>query len=130
MKLSEAEWQIMNTLWKKHPATAREIIEGIDGDVGWAYTTVKTMLTRLAAKGAVEETKRGNISLYRPLVDEHRTRGNALSVVFDRVLDGAVAPLMHFLIEERKLSKKEREELIRMLREADRKGGRHGTVDQ
>jgi BlaI family transcriptional regulator, penicillinase repressor len=125
MKLSEAEWQIMNALWKQHPATAREIIDQLDGDVRWAYTTVKTMLTRLEAKGAVEETKRGNTSLYRPLVDERSTRGSALSMVFDRVLDGAVAPLMHFLIEERKLSKKEREELIRMLNEDDLKGGRH-----
>ena len=128
MKLSEAEWQIMNALWKHHPATAREIIEGIEAGGGWAYTTVKTMLTRLEDKGAVEETKRGNVSLYRPLVDEKQTRRSALTSVFDRVLDGAVEPLMHFLIEEKKLSKREREELIRMLREADRKGGRNERV--
>ncbi|MBN2314796.1 MAG: BlaI/MecI/CopY family transcriptional regulator, partial [Sedimentisphaerales bacterium] len=26
MKLTQAEWQIMKVLWKKHPATAREIM--------------------------------------------------------------------------------------------------------
>jgi hypothetical protein len=35
-----------------------------------------------------------------------------------------VAPLMSFLIEEKKLSHKDREELIRMLKEADRKRGK------
>jgi len=122
MKLSEAEWQIMNALWKRYPATAREIIGQMEIDNGWAYTTVKTMLTRLAVKRAVSEEKRGNTSWYTPLVDQSSARKSALVTVFDRVLDGTVAPLLNFLIEERKLSRKEREELIRMLREADRKG--------
>jgi BlaI family penicillinase repressor len=125
VKLSDAEWQIMNALWKKHPATTREIIDAMEDGGRWAYTTVKTMLTRLAAKRAVGETKRGNTGYYTPLVDQQNTRRSALHTVFDRVLDGTAAPLMSFLIEEKKLSKKEREELIRMLREADRKGGNH-----
>lgn len=126
MKLSEAEWQIMNALWRKNPATAREIIDSLDGDVRWAYTTVKTMLTRLAAKKAVAETKRGNTSFYTPLVDQGNTRRNALRNVMDRVLDGTVAPLMSFLIEDRKLSDGERKELIRMLRDSGKKGESDG----
>ena len=78
MKLSEAEWQIMNALWKKNPATTREIIDSLDEDVRWAYTTVKTMLTRLAVKKAVAETKRGNTSFYMPLVDQRNARRKAL----------------------------------------------------
>jgi BlaI family transcriptional regulator, penicillinase repressor len=130
MKLSEAEWQIMNALWKKSPATAREIIDSLDGDVRWAYTTVKTMLTRLVAKKAVGEAKRGNTSFYVPLVDQRNARSSALQNVVDRVLDGAVTPLMSFLIEDRKLSEKERKELIRMLRDAEKKGGSDVRDDQ
>ena len=123
MKLSDTEWQIMNALWKNHPATAREIIEQIPGEVKWAYTTVKTMLTRLVAKEAISEHKRGNTSFYDPLIEQDHALKSAVTNLFDKVLDGAVAPLMHFLIEEKKISKKEREELIRMLQE--NKGGRH-----
>ncbi len=130
MKLSEAEWQIMNALWKKNPATAREIIDSLDGNVRWAYTTVKTMLTRLAVKKAVAETKRGNTSFYTPLVDQQITRRSALQNVVDRMLDGAVAPLMSFLIEDRRLSDRERKELIRMLRDADKKGESDGRDTQ
>ena len=122
MKLSENEWKIMNALWKSSPATAREIIEQIPGKVEWAYTTVKTMLSRLVAKEAVSEHKRGNVSFYEPLIAQENTRRNALTELFDKVLDGAVEPLMHFLVEEKKLSKKERRELIRMLEKEDRKG--------
>ena len=122
MKLSENEWQIMNALWKKSPATAREIIEQIPGEVTWAYTTVKTMLTRLVVKEAVSEYKRGNTSLYEPLIAQEHAHRNAFRNLFDKVLDGAVEPLMHYLIEEKKLSPKEREELIRMLKSKDTEG--------
>ena len=53
MKLTEAEWQIMNALWKGWPATARQIADRLPEEVNWAYTTIKTMLTRLADKKAV-----------------------------------------------------------------------------
>ncbi len=119
MKLSDNEWKIMNSLWKSSPATAREIIEQIPGQVDWAYTTVKTMLSRLLAKGAVSEHKRGNTSFYEPLIAQDQAHKNAFTNLIDRVLDGAVEPLMHFLIEEKMLSKKEREELIRILKEED-----------
>ena len=118
MKLSQNEWKIMNALWKKSPATAREVIEQIPGNVGWAYTTVKTMLSRLVVKKAISEHKRGNTSFYEPLIAQERAHKSAFTDLFDRVLDGTVEPLMHYLIEEKKISKKEREELIRMLEQS------------
>ena len=119
MRLSESEWKIMNSLWKSSPATAREVIEQISGEVKWAYTTVKTMLSRLVAKGAVSEHKRGNTSFYEPAIAREKAHKNAFTNLFDKVLDGAVEPLMHFLVEEKKLSKKERDELIRILKEEE-----------
>ena len=127
MKLTEPEWQLMNTLWSRHPATARDIIEFMPGESKWAYTTVKTMLTRLVKKGAIAESKRGSISVYEPLVTQKTARKSAMKNLVDKVLDGAVEPIMHFLIEEKKLSKKERQQLIKMLEEMEQpaKGGSH-----
>lgn len=121
MKLTEAEWQIMNALWKKHPTTARELIEQLPEHVNWAYTTIKTMLTRLAAKQAVKEEKRGNTSLYEPLISQKKARRGALSTFIDQAFEGAVEPMLHFMVKERKLTEKQRKELIKMLREEDNK---------
>ena len=55
MKLTQAEWQVMNALWERYPATARDIAERLPASVKWAYTTIKTLLTRLLEKGAVSE---------------------------------------------------------------------------
>jgi len=123
MKLTEAEWQIMNALWQKHPATAREIMERLDRRVKWAYTTIKTMLTRLEEKDAVSEVKQGNTSVYEPLVSQQKARLSAFRSLLDQAFDGAVGPLVHFLAEEKHLTAREKKELRKILeREAEDTG--------
>ena len=121
MKLSEAEWQIMNALWKRFPATARDLTEYLPKETNWAYTTVKTMLTRLVQKNAVSERKRGNISVYEPLVSKSKARKKAVKSLLNQAFDGTIGPLMHFIVEEEKLSKKQREDLINLLKNEDAK---------
>ena len=123
MKLTEAEWLIMKALWEGHPAKARQIAKRLPRGVKWAYTTIKTMLTRLAEKGAVSEAKQGNVSLYEPIVSLQQARKTALRSVLDQAFDGAFGPLMHFLLEDQKLSAKQRRELIEIL-EKNTKGKR------
>lgn len=122
MKLSEAEWQIMNALWKKNPATARDLTERLPKDTNWAYTTIKTMLSRLVNKGIVSEKKNGNTSVYEPLLSKNKARSKAILNLANQAFDGAVGPLMHFLVEEKKLSKKQRAELIELLKKENEQG--------
>ena len=123
MKLSEAEWQIMNALWKRSPATARDLTEYLPKDTNWAYTTIKTMLSRLVTKKAVSERKRGNTSVYEPLISKTKARSKAVVSLVNQAFGGTVAPLMHFLVEEKKLTKKQREELIKLLNNETKPGG-------
>ena len=130
MKLSDSEWQIMNALWKCTPATAREVAEHLPDEVNWAYTTVKTMLTRLAAKNAVSERKRGNTSVYEPLVSRKKARKSAFASLVNKAFDGGVEPLLHFLVEERQLSRKDRQKLIDLLKEENKKGKTDDTGNE
>jgi BlaI family penicillinase repressor len=123
MKLTEAEWQIMNALWQEHPATARQIMGRLPVGVNWAYTTIKTMLTRLVEKKAVRETKQGNTSVYDPLVSQRKARLSALRSLLDQAFDGTMGPLVHFLAEEKQLSAEEREELARILESEEQDKG-------
>jgi len=115
MKLTEPEWLIMNALWEKHPVKARDVVERLPSTVNWAYTTVKTMLDRLVEKKAVGKSKRGNIGLYEPLVSRRQARRTAMRIMLDQAFDGAFGPMMHFLMEDEKLSADQREELIKIL---------------
>lgn len=123
MKLTESEWQIMNALWQEHPATAREIAGRLPDEIRWAYTTIKTLLSRLVVKQAVSERKQGNASVYEPLVTRDRARRSAVRSLLNQAFDGAVEPMLHFLARDRKLSDAQRRELARLLREEDEKNG-------
>lgn len=123
MKLTEPEWIIMNSLWDKHPAKARDVVERLPSSVSWAYTTVKTMLDRLVEKKAVSKSKRGNTGLYEPLLSRQHARRTALRMVLNRAFDGAFGPMMYFLMEDESLSAGERKELIKILSGKSRKKG-------
>jgi len=125
MRLTESEWQIMNALWQRHPATARDLNDGLPEEVSWAHTTIKTLLSRLVAKGAVSESKRGNTSVYEPLVTRDEARRSSLRTFLNQAFDGAVEPLLSFLAKEKSLTPKQRQQLARFLSEEDaRKRGR------
>ena len=115
MKLSDAEWLIMNALWDHHPANARQIADRLPSGVNWAYTTIKTMLSRLVEKNAVSEQKQANISIYEPVLSRRKARRSALSSLAAQAFDGAFGPLMHFLLEDQNLSDQQRSELINLL---------------
>jgi BlaI family penicillinase repressor len=117
MKLTKAEWQIMNALWENNPATARDVMDRLPTGVKWAYTTIKTMLTRLVEKKAVSETKQGNTSVYDPLLSQRKARISAFRSLVDQAFDGAMGPLVHFLVEEKQLTPKQQAELAELLSE-------------
>jgi len=117
MKLTEAEWKLMKAVWKRPPASARDVMEHLEGQADWAYTTIKTMLSRLVAKGALSERLRANTTLYTPLITEREARSSAVRALLDNAFEGAFGPLLHFLVREEKLSPKDRAELRRLLRQ-------------
>jgi len=126
MKLTEAEWQIMNALWDNWPATARQIADRLPENVNWAYTTIKTMLTRLAEKQAIKETKKGGIGVYEPILTLQNARRSALRSLANQAFNGAFGPLMHFLLEDQKLSAKQKQEVLQALKKdkGRKKGGK------
>ena len=125
MKLTETEWQIMNCLWERHPATARGIAERLPKKIKWAYTTIRTLLARLAQKGAAREYKEGNTSLYEPLLTRDNARRSAIKTLANQAFDGAFGPLLHFLVNDQSLSPQQRKELTQALeKQSKQRGGR------
>lgn len=126
MRLSDAEWRVMGALWDApgdEGATARDIVEAVEAETDWAYTTVKTMLSRLAEKGAVGASRVGNTDHYRPLISRAEARRSALRSLMDRAFDGAIGPLVQCLVEEERLSEADRESIMRVIEgEPDARG--------
>ncbi|MEM7587331.1 MAG: BlaI/MecI/CopY family transcriptional regulator [Acidobacteriota bacterium] len=115
MRLSDAEWKVMNVVWEHHPAAVREVLERLGSETSWAYSTVKTMLGRLVDKGALAVHKKGNTSLFEPLVSRHEARRSALRTLAERAFGGAFGSLVQHLLADDRLSAEERAELRSML---------------
>jgi predicted transcriptional regulator len=65
-RLGELERAVMDVLWDRGaPATVRDVADAL-ADRGLAYTTVMTVLDRLAGKGMVGRERAGRAWSYRP----------------------------------------------------------------
>jgi BlaI family penicillinase repressor len=122
LELTDAEWKVMNAVWEHAPATARTVCDALAGSTGWAYTTVKTFMERLVEKGALVGRRQGASDVYSPVLPRTQARRNALRALLARAFGGGVAPLVHHLLGEERLSEGERGELRRLLEETERKG--------
>lgn len=121
MEFSSAEWRVMLEVWRHSTVTVNDVHAALQEETGWAYSTVKTMLGRLATKGALEVTKAGKQSVFRPLVTRESARSEAAASLLDRVFEGAVGGLFQHLLGERRVSRKDREQILALLA-AEEKG--------
>ncbi len=123
-ELSPAEWDVMKVLWRLGEGAARDIFAELSGETGWAMNTLKTLLARLVAKGALDYVQVGNSYLYRPAVTrEEATRIEADSFL-ERVADGEAGPVIVSFLRGASLSPGEVDELRRLLDERERPQGR------
>ncbi len=81
------------------------------------------MLSRLVEKEAVSEQKQSNTSVYEPLVSQRKARLSAFRSLLEQSFDGAMGPLVHFMLEEQKLNAKQKKELIEILQNESEKSG-------
>ena len=75
--LSEGEWDLLQVLWDDGPAAASQVAAALEESRGWARTTVKTLLDRMAAKGLVKTRRIGNVVEYSAAVDPAAARRTA-----------------------------------------------------
>ena len=95
--LPPLELRCMKALWGAGKATVHEIRAGLLPDRPLAYTTVMTVMDRLARKGIVERDKRGHAHLYRPVVTEEIIREHGLNRFIESFFQGSREDLRRHL---------------------------------
>jgi BlaI family transcriptional regulator, penicillinase repressor len=99
-RISDAELDVMEVLWSvPDPLTATEVAEHIDDGRGWSLATVKTMLSRLLAKGAISYREEGRRYLYSPAIARNSYVGKESRRFVDQLFGGRVSPLVARLAE-------------------------------
>ena len=82
------ELECLRALWTLESANVAQVREALLGRHALAYTTVMTLLDRLARKGAAQRKKMGRYFVYTPAVDRETLRRAALVELVDHYFDG------------------------------------------
>ena len=98
--LSELQLDLMRVLWARGEASVGEVAEALSQTRGLAHTTVATLLTRLAAKGAVQARREGRQFVYQACVSEPQVRRSMVSTLIQRLFSGDPNALLAHLVTE------------------------------
>jgi BlaI family transcriptional regulator, penicillinase repressor len=97
LDLAPLELDCMNTLWPVGEGTVRDIRDRLAERRPRAYTTIMTIMDRLARKGIVERRKVGRAYVYRPNLSAEDARSQALAQVIENFFGGSKEKLMNHL---------------------------------
>jgi BlaI family penicillinase repressor len=120
-ELTAGEWAIMQAVWDNEPCAAPTIQEALEKEIGWSYSTVKTMMDRMAAKGLLWTQRIRNLILYSSAITKKEAQKGEVMRTVRRAFDGAMTPMMQFLLDSRSLSSEELEQLEQMIKDKKEK---------
>ena len=117
--LSEAELEVLKVLWDAGPATVREVqSELASRGRRWAYTTVATLIQRVAGKGFITTAASAIPHVYHPAVSRDELLGRRLKEAADDLCGGDTAPLLLALVQGDDFTPEELARFRRILDEA------------
>lgn len=116
-RISDAEYVVMEILWKESPLTANAVAERLHDVQDWSLATVKTLLSRLLAKGAVGYQPDGRRFLYRPLIARADQVSGDVKRLVNRLFGGRLSPLVAHLAQQDALSPQDIADIEALLKE-------------
>ncbi|HEV3417454.1 MAG TPA: BlaI/MecI/CopY family transcriptional regulator [Pirellulales bacterium] len=122
--LTDVEWAIMGAVWEHEPCTAGTVQEALHSAHGWAYSTVKTTMDRMVAKGVLGTHAIRNLQMFVPLITRTEAKRAELRRLLSRAFNGALTPMIQFLVEDEGLSADELKQLRKLLDRPIDKSGR------
>ena len=94
------ELECLKTLWTLGEGNVKDVRHVLEPARGLAYTTVMTVLDRLAHKGVVSRRKVGRSFVYRPEVTRDALRRPAVRELLENFFDGSEGALIAYLRSE------------------------------
>ncbi len=120
-ELTEAEWAIIQAVWENEPCAAPAVQEELEARRKWHYSTVKTLMDRMVTKGLLTTERIRNLILYRSAITKVQAQKGEIMRAVKRAFNGALTPMMQFLVDENNLSKKQLAELESMIKKKRRR---------
>jgi BlaI family transcriptional regulator, penicillinase repressor len=116
-KPTASELEILRVLWQRGPSTVREVHQSLSERKSLGYTTVLKLLQIMTVKGTVRRNEEQRAHVYEACQPATETKRQLVGDVLQRVFAGSASELMIHALDGRRTSKKELEELRRLLDE-------------
>jgi predicted transcriptional regulator len=122
--LTRRERQIMDILYRRGRATANQVMDDLSGEP--SYSTVRTQLRVLEAKGHIRHEEEGLRYVYSPAVPRHTVRKSALKHLVETFFDGSTEKVVSALLggEGARISEAELERIAELVAKAKKDGSR------
>jgi predicted transcriptional regulator len=118
--VTDAELAILQILWVRGPMSARDLTRALYPQVnGSSVATTQNLLKRLEAKDHVCRNRGTWPHVFTASVQRGDLIGRRLQITADDLCNGAVSPLLTYLVQSRRLSPAERAELRELLGELE-----------
>jgi BlaI family penicillinase repressor len=120
MRLSDFELDVLVCFWKGEELTAPEVFRLLGQERGVTYSTIKTIIDRLEAKGALARTRNeGRTIFYKSAVQREKVRKPLVKSFLRRIYGDDLRPLFAHLLREQSLSEAELTYLRQLLKESE-----------
>lgn len=119
VSISAAESIVMEVFWTAGALASEDVVAALERHGKWQEATVKTLLNRLLKKGALRARKDGRRYIYSPVLTRDEWLATESRGFLDRMFGGRVAPLVSYFSQHKQLSKKDVEDLKRLIKELD-----------
>lgn len=118
--VTETEFAILNVLWDRGPTTVRRIVETVyQKHTHSLHASVKSLLERLAEKKFVVCQQREGVHFFSTTVKREAFVAQQLQLLADSNFSGSLTPLLNTLVDNIKLSRRDREAIRRIIEKID-----------
>ena len=107
VELTEAEWSVIKAVWDAEPCTATLLQEKLLKPTGWTYSTVRTLMDRMTAKGLLTAKKEGRFTVFRSAVSRAQAQHGELCYALTHAFNGALTPMVQCLLENNEVDAQE-----------------------
>ncbi len=113
--LGETEMEVLQHIWSLEKATVAQVHERVLATRKVAYTTIMTVMKKLADKGYLSFEKDGATYVYSQAKSQEEVQQTLISSLVDQAFQGSPAALIQTLVKKEALSDAERNDILKLI---------------
>lgn len=119
-KFGRVQMRIMQVLWKKKRATAREITDALNDIEPIAHSTVQTLIRTLEQKDAIAHDVENRTFIFYPTVKNEKVINHAMRDFIDHIFAGSAGSMVSYLVKNRYITNEELKKISKLVNDEEK----------